>query len=455
MSKYIASIDVGTTNIKINLFNSEYDVIDRIKYVHFNVFVTDKIFEMNLDEIWENILKGLNYLIKKNKIADLEIILTTAMHSIQLMESDYSLSGPLIAWVDKRGSKAIKVMNPERLDKQYYRTGTPIHSMNPFFKLLEMRDKLTDQNRIGSLKDVLFYRFTGEWAIDISNASSSGLYNISELKWDKKSLSRIGISERQLPIVRATSHKKNAVNFLLDADVTVYIGTSDGVSSNYVFNDLSDIAVLSLGTSHAVRVVHNKVQLNKDYQNFAYVINHDSYLIGLPSNNGANILTWTNQLFNSSFEELNRIAIDRPEAATIFLPFINGERAPLWDESATGQLSNLTRVTTRESILFSIILGMIFNIKHNVEQLAQLAQFEAIGLVGGGADLEAIPQLIADILGYTIYVPTIKNAETFGSIAVVKEIEFKSEYQVLHPNKLNNYNEMYEKYLSLVKKSKS
>ena len=108
MSKYIASIDVGTTNIKINLFHSTYEVIDVVIYPHTDIYITDIVFELSLNEIWTNILKGLNELIHKYKIKKLEVILTTAMHSIQLMEEDFSLTDLLIVWADKRGEKAIK-----------------------------------------------------------------------------------------------------------------------------------------------------------------------------------------------------------------------------------------------------------------------------------------------------------------------------------------------------------
>lgn len=226
----------------------------------------------------------------------------------------------------------------------------------------------------------------------------------------------------------------------------MYIGTSDGISSNYVFNDLEDVAVLSLGTSHAVRVIHEKGQLNHTYQNFAYAIHPEAYLIGLPSNNGADVLAWANKLFNSSFAELNAIILNPPEIETIFLPFINGERAPIWEDTAMAHLFNLTRVSTRESVLYAIILGMVFNIKQNVDQLAELADFKAIGLVGGGTSLAALPQLIADVLGYTLYIPTMKNAETLGSIAAVKGKTFQMEYKRVHPNENLGYTRLYDKY---------
>ena len=447
MSEYIASVDIGTTNIKINLFNSDYHVVDMVKYPHLNINNDDTIFEMDFEEIWENVLDGIKHLIIVNEVEQLEIILTTAMHSVQLINEDGTLSGAVLTWADTRGAEIIEQQSEEALANQYNRTGTPIHSMNPYFKLLSVYEK---GKRVGSLKDLLFYRLTGEWVLDVSNAASSGLLNLESLTWDDLSLSEIGLEVNLLPRIEAVDYNAKAMDTLFKAEVSVTIGTSDGISSNYVFNDLEDIAVLSIGTSHAVRVINKEPQLNYQYQNFAYNIKEGQYLIGLPSNNGADVLSWTNKVFNSSFEELNLVAAKRPHTESIFVPYLNGERAPIWNEAATGNLFDITRVSSRESVLYSIILGMIFNIKHNVSVLEELTDFKAIGLVGGVTELDAFPQLISDILGYKLYIPVMKNAETLGSIAVVKDIELPREYRIVEPRFGQSYDALFKKYLEKV-----
>src|SRR5699024_1117436 len=358
-----------------------------------------------------------------------------------------TLSGGVLTWADTRGAEIIKKQSDEALTIQYNRTGTPIHSMNPYFKLLSVYEK---GKRVGSLKDLLFYRLTGEWVLDVSNAASSGLLNLESLTWDDLSLSEIGLEVNLLPRIEPVDYTVRAFPTLFDAKVSVTIGTSDGISSNYVFNDLEDIAVLSIGTSHAVRVINKEPQLNYQYQNFAYNIKEGQYLIGLPSNNGADVLSWTNKVFNSSFEELNLVAAKRPHTESIFVPYLNGERAPIWNEAATGNLFDITRVSSRESVLYSIILGMIFNIKHNVSVLEELTDFKAIGLVGGVTELDAFPQLISDILGYKLYSPVMKNAETLGSIAVVKDIELPREYRIVEPRFGQSYDALFKKYLEKV-----
>lgn len=418
-----------------------------VKYPHLNINQDDTVFEMDFEEIWDNVLDGIKHLIIVNEVEQLEIILTTAMHSVQLINEDGTLSGAVLTWADTRGAEIIKKQSDETLTIQYNRTGTPIHSMNPYFKLLSVYEK---GKRVGSLKDLLFYRLTGEWVLDVSNAASSGLLNLESLTWDDLSLSEIGLEVNLLPRIEPVDYTVRAFPTLFDAKVSVTIGTSDGISSNYVFNDLEDIAVLSIGTSHAVRVINKEPQLNYQYQNFAYNIKEGQYLIGLPSNNGADVLSWTNKVFNSSFEELNLVAAKRPHTESIFVPYLNGERAPIWNEAATGNLFDITRVSSRESVLYSIILGMIFNIKHNVSVLEELTDFKAIGLVGGVTELDAFPQLISDILGYKLYIPVMKNAETLGSIAVVKDIELPREYRIVEPRFGQSYDALFKKYLEKV-----
>ncbi|MGO1433820.1 MAG: hypothetical protein ACTHVZ_08605, partial [Ruoffia tabacinasalis] len=65
-------------------------------------------------------------------------------------------------------------------------------------------------------------------------------------------------------------------------------------------------------------------------------------------------------------------------------------------------------------------------------------------------ELDAFPQLIADILGYKLYIPTMKNAETLGSIAVVKDVDLPTEYRVIEPISQQNFDEVYKKYLDRI-----
>lgn len=455
MEKVTFSIDIGTTNLKINLFDHQDKLIDATTMPLTQTHITDVYFEVDLEEIWQHVKSGLENLRDKHQVQSGSIILTTAMHSIQLLEENGMLAFRTITWADKRGRHALADMKQEEKTSRYLRTGTPNHTMNPYYKLKEISGQITDSARIGSIKDVLFERLTGEWAIDVSNTSASGLYNIEDLSWDTETLQSLGFSEGQLPTIRPIDYSVELADGILDGDFRVIIGTSDGVSSNLTFKELKDVAVLSVGTSHAVRVVSSGPELNAELMNFSYVIDENRYLTGLASNNGASVLHWLSEIMRADFEELEEIARTRPETTAVFLPFLMGERAPLWDEQASASLINLTRSLSRESLIYAVILGMCFNIKQNVTALEQLVGFEAIGLVGGITQIPAVVQLLADILGKSLYIPNVENAETLGSIQAVRPLKIELEYTIVEPSDdlalpdyENQYQKAYERYLN-------
>ncbi|MGH2117134.1 gluconokinase [Aerococcus sp. L_32] len=431
MITYIASIDVGTTNTKINLFNQASQLIDTFKAGYQKINNQNDLFEMDFEEIWQIVNEGIRLFINQYEIEELEIILTTAMHSVQLLDREFKLSGEMVTWADRRGHELLPQLSKTEKEKVYQRTGTPIHSMNPYIKLLSI---YKSDMKIASIKDLLFYRLTGEWAIDLSNASSSGLLNLDTLDWDQELLTQLGLSVEDLPKIRPVNYAVKTFYKSLQIPIKVVIGTSDGVSSNYIFSDLNNHAVLSIGTSHAIRIVADSPSINVAINNFSYAIDAHRYLIGLASNNGANILAWACDIFKSDFNELNEICINRPIGQAVFIPYINGERAPIWQDSATASLLNLTRNASRESILYAIILGMLFNIKVNVTHLGELVAFDKIGLVGGVTQMTGLTQLIADVLNKELYIPQIENAETMGTIHLVHNVLSKGKYAVVQPN---------------------
>lgn len=418
------SIDVGTTNLKMTLIDSTYQVHGQMSYRYANTHVTQTEFEMDIEDIWQGVVKGIRELSRQVPNNEkLAIILTTAMHSVILLKEDFEPVTPVFAWNDARGSEEIASLTQAERIRQYQRTGTPIHSMNPYFKVRHWLEQMKQTNlRIGSIKDVLYYRLTGQWLIDEASASAAGLYNVVESRWDRDSLKTLNIHEDQLPRIHPSKFnlplKQAEVGLARDA--IVYLGTTDGVASNYACRSLADSAVLTVGTSHAVRVISEQVKLDADTQNFCYHIQNGEYLIGYPSNNGGNVFEWIVDNYQTTFQELDEIASKSNTPEVTFLPFLNGERSPIWNDHAIAEILNIHRSITREQMLYSLLCGTFFNMCHNLEQLRSQTTFNKLCLVGGIVSSTGLVQLLANIIGMDIYVPTDRDAERLGSVALIR-----------------------------------
>jgi sugar (pentulose or hexulose) kinase len=89
----------------------------------------------------------------------------------------------------------------------------------------------------------------------------------------------------------------------------------------------------------------------------------------------------------------------------IFLPYLQGERAPFVKPEARGDFYGLGLWTTREDLLRSVFEGVALATAHNHQSLSQGASFEEFWLAGGGAASPVWAQIVADAVGKRVKVP--------------------------------------------------
>lgn len=441
LTKNIISIDVGTTNLKCVLFEN-YEIKYQESYHYQQHQIDELYYRMDMNEVLSTIQLILKKIISTFCLKKLDIVLTCAMHSIVLLSNEFKIVSPVLTWADKEGKEQVKI------EKNYYtQTGTPKHIMNPYYKLKHLLNNSVQVEKLGSLKDIIFYFLTGEWKIDIACASSSGLMNIKTKCWDKEILTDLGVSVLQLPIIENGDYFNRLLTDYQVQESRVFLGYSDGVSSNAAFCNLSNAAVLSMGTSHAVRIIANKIIIDEAIHNFCYAFSSDQYIIGFPSNNGGNVFDWICATFNLSFEQLIQIVEQRPNITGIFLPYIYGERSPIWKDEPFYSFISHNDYSSKEDKIFSMICGVLFNVKLNVEQLREKFLFDKLALTGGVSHSKALCQLLADILELPLFISKNKNIETFGTIQLIEDDFRKIEYEVIEV-----INPVYNDYFKQFKK---
>ena len=186
-------IDIGTTNIKAVLFADNYQEIENISTPIQTMYNGD-FAEQDIQEIVDVVFSSIE---KLNNEDVSHVSFSSAMHSIILSTSDLCPFTKNVIWLDNRSKDLINNFK-EQADwlSFYHKTGTPIHAMSPFAKLLWYKENTSFINkdvRIFGIKEYIIYKLTGELVEDYSIASATGLMNIHTLKWDKDILDYIGI----------------------------------------------------------------------------------------------------------------------------------------------------------------------------------------------------------------------------------------------------------------------
>jgi len=118
------------------------------------------------------------------------------------------------------------------------------------------------------------------------------------------------------------------------------------------------------------------------------------------------------------YEEVSALAASAAVGAggLVFLPYLSGERSPLWDADARGAFVGLTLTTDRGQLYRAVMEGVAFALRHNLEVAASAGAGVAELLAIGGATKSPLwMQIKADVTGVPLTVSANENATPLGA----------------------------------------
>lgn len=439
-------VDIGTTSTKAVLFTKKGDVVAHHSEGYPLHTPNPSTAEQSPEEIFKAVLNSINGCMMKSEANASEIIcvsFSSAMHSVIAVDGEGNPLTNSITWADNRSSKwAEKIKDEWGGHEIYLRTGTPIHPMSPLSKLVwlknEHQELFHQTAKFISIKEYIFFKLFGEFVIDYSIASATGMFNLVDLTWDEQALEIAGVSGDRLSKPVPTTHilkgLKNEYHRQtgLDGDIPFVIGASDGVLSNLGVNAIEPgVVAVTIGTSGAIRAVTDKPVTDPKGRLFCYALTEKHWVLGGPVNNGGMIFRWVrDELAASEVETAKRLGIDAYDVLTkiaskvnpgsdglIFHPYMAGERAPLWDANARGSFFGLGMHHKKEHMIRSVLEGINYNLYTVLQALSELTgEPKRIQATGGFARSELWRQLMADIFNQEVIVPESYESSCLGAV---------------------------------------
>ena len=135
---------------------------------------------------------------------------------------------------------------------------------------------------------------------------------------------------------------------------------------------------------------------------------------------GGGVLKWFRQELgaDSSFDDLTSLAEQIPAGSNgvVFLPFMAGERSPIWDPDAKGVYYGLGFDKTRAHMIRASLEGVAFSLEHNLRTAKESGvEAEELIAMGGASNSLLWTQIKSDVTGKVIKVPTSDTATTLGA----------------------------------------
>lgn len=357
------------------------------------------------------------------------VAFSSAMHSLIGIGDDDRPVTQLLTWADDRAVEQAARLRREH-PRLHARTGTPLHPMAPLVKLVWFREKdpvtFANVRRWVGIKELIVHRLSGEWVIDVSCASGTGLMSLRTLDWDPEALAVAGVAAEQLSKIVPSAQilPLTSDSLGLPAGTPVVVGAGDGPLANLGVGAVAPgVAACSIGTSGALRLIAARPGIDPAGRLFCYALTPDRWVIGGAINNGGSVLEWAGralapELGPHSEQELLELAAGVPPGSEglVMLPYLLSERAPHWDGLAGGAYVGLRHYHKRAHLLRAAIEGVCQQLALVLASLRQGGnEVHEIRATGGFARSQIWRQMLADALGMPVGFPRAHEGSAFGA----------------------------------------
>ncbi len=310
---------------------------------------------------------------------------------------------PAILWSDTRAEAEARSLLAEYTQKEWntaYGGFIPVSAAYPSAKLRWIErhwpDALQGNAKVIQPKDFVNFRLTGVVAGD--RWTTKGIVSLDPQQ-GARPLELLGLDPSLAPdcynpvdiIGHVTSHASQATG--IPEGVAVTAGWSDTLGAVLsVGLEVQDAFVLS-GTSDSVGVITTVPVPSATTVLCASVWDTGYYIVYGPTSSGMSTIRWAESALQANLTSSSE-AISMRSGRPWFLPFVLGQRSPVWNDNVRGAWINVDVHTTRQELGDAVMEGVVAAERSVLDAVIEETKItpRRIVLSGGGAK---IPRLNA------------------------------------------------------------
>ena len=400
MRKCILGIDLGTSSVKI-MKKYRDGSSEKLKNSYTQPFPAGW---------WNSIIE----ILKEINWEEVEAIGLTSQVGTYLINDKY-----VIGWNEAIGKEELAWWKTKYSQKEFVDEISMPHPeviSYPLPRLKYIKEHFENIQTICQPKEYILKKLTGEYVTD--EYSWRGLCHLEKKKYSSRFLKELGLDEAILPIVKEYGSRAGYTrkivfgNHFLPQGIPVYTGLNDyyagllGMGIGEV-GEMFDIT----GTSEHLGILQDFMETDTKLVTGPYLEHIVNY--GVTASSGASI-KFGLKLNNTEMFDMEKIMKKKPP---IFLPYLKGERAPIWNPDARGVFFGMEESCDSEILNYSVMEGVVFSLYHIYENMGK-PMMKKITVSGGAAKIPALNQLKSEIFRTSIKVVKESDVSALGACMV-------------------------------------
>lgn len=497
MKQYLLGIDIGTSACKIAIFNRDGERISSTSEDYPIYYPKESWAEQDPREWWEAVCIASKELIKQSGISPKEIagigVDGQSWSAIPIDKEGKVLYNTPI-WMDTRAEEICNELKKRVQEEEIFELcGNPLKPSYTTPKILwykkEKPEIYKKIDKILQSNSYIVYKLTDKITQDISQAYGLHCFDMRKGEWNEEMCERLGVPASLLPQIYpchkvvGTITAKAAKETGLAEGTPVVAGGLDaccGTLGAGVIRpgETQEQGGQAGGMSICMDTYHADIRLILSYH-----VVPGKWLLQGGTVGGGGVMRWLEQELGdyeklqksvtgkSALEQFNEIASKTIPGSDglVFLPYMAGERSPLWNPKAKGVYYGLDFSKTKGHFIRSAMEGVAFSLRHNLEVAKEAGvTVDVMKAIGGAANSKLWTQIKADVTNKRIVVPYSDSATSLGAcilagVGVGMYESFEQavaltvkETRVHEPNKENAgiYEKNFKKYLEIYEQLK-
>jgi len=438
--KLILGIDVGTTSVKAGIVDQTGRIVAQFAQAYPTNRSGQHVVEQNPDD-WVRLIDEAISAFSGHEISAIGI--TSQVNTHVFVGQNGAALIPAIVWQDGRaGAQAASLdarINPTQ-KLAWWGAPMPIDASHACARMAWVAAQLPEvweKTRWVMLpKDYCLLKLTGEASTDpISNV---GLVD-NDLNYIPQILDLVpGAAQKMAPLTGITQivGKVQTGPF---KGVPVVSGTMDAWAGLVGTGGARNKSTIYLsGTSEILGISSKQVVPTPGaivFPNYNEIRLHAA-----PTQSGGDAKMWFSQTIGQSLDDMAATvaANERSAATPMFLPQLQGERAPIWDADLRAAFLGISRQTSQADFARAVYEGVAMAARLALETLQKSANVvgDSIACGGGGFWSDPWNQIRADVLGVELHrlsanEPGILGAATLAAIGTGEFAGFEQAYDAL------------------------